>query len=346
MRALVPRTHWTTQVEDTSGRAVLDRNENCDAGLRTILAERFLKELDPACLIRYPNLREAYLELAELTRLPPERLFLAAGSEQLIRALLYSHSPKKFGVTRPFRLYYPAPTYAMVAVYGELFGYELKPVVYQYLKAERRFALDTELFLQADEHDVVYLPSPDNLTGRLFDTSLIQCICSTRCLVILDHAYIAFAGEGVCEEHQALAERFSSLVIVSSFSKAAGVAGLRVGHLFGHPDAIARVYEDKPMYEVSGIACAYISFLARNRGLIGETVSQLLMGKTLLESGFAKADVIALESAGNFSVFEDTDLFDKFRKIANVRSFEVNGSRFVRITASDASSTRIMLERI
>jgi hypothetical protein len=65
MRPLVARTHWSTQSIDTSGRAGLDRNENCDRGLENILASRFLKYLDVRALIRYPDLRGAYLSLVD-----------------------------------------------------------------------------------------------------------------------------------------------------------------------------------------------------------------------------------------------------------------------------------------
>jgi histidinol-phosphate aminotransferase len=344
MRPLVARTHWTTQVPDTSGRAVLDRNENCDRNLLSILASRFLRNLDPETLIRYPDIRGAYLSLAELTNLPPDRLFLAAGSEQAIRAFLYAHSPAKAGDDHRRRLYYPEPTYAMVSVYGQLFGYDLNPVNYHYSRSERRFSLELSSFLDGTEHDVAYLPSPDNLTGLIYDADFVAAVCSTGCSVLLDHAYIDFAEPELGDTHRALADCFSGLVITCSFSKVGGVAGMRVGYLYGHPDKLTRIYEDKPMYEISGIACAYLAFLANDRSILDDTITAVLAGKREIEARLLRRGVQAIPSFGNFSIFEDGhDVFDALRAVALLRSFNIDGVDFVRITAPDLATAQYVL---
>ncbi len=346
MATLVSRTHWTSQVQDSSGRSVLDRNENCDAGLRSVLAERFLKELNPDHVIRYPDIHAAYLATAKLTRLSPDRLFLGAGSEQLIRAVLYAHSARKLGGSRRPRLYYPDPTYAMVSVYGRLFDYELVPIPYRYSRSEGEFILDDARFMEAEHLDVIYIPSPDNLTGRVFEAAIIERICGIGCRLILDHAYIAFAGGSISEENHAIADRFENVAIVSSYSKTAGVAGLRIGHLYSHPDTIARVYEDKPMYEISGVACAYVDFLSRNEALLETTVRAILAGKQFIEEHFAASGGRRIRSNGNFSVFEKSCLFDSLRRVALIRDFQVGQDGFVRITSPDFDTARTLVESI
>ncbi|WP_292445010.1 aminotransferase class I/II-fold pyridoxal phosphate-dependent enzyme [Mesorhizobium sp.] len=345
MRRIVARTHWTTQTIDGSGRAGLDRNENCDRGLRQIITEKFLRPLDVDVLIRYPDLRLAYLSLAKITQLPADRLLLTSGSEQAIRSFLYAHSPLKMGDSHQRRLVYPDPTYAMVQVYGRLFGYELQALPYSYCHSERRFSIDTSAFLTCRDRDVVYLPSPDNLTGTVYETELVERICAAGCRVLIDHAYIDFAAPPIGSTQVELVDRYPNLSITRSFSKVGGVAGMRLGYLYSNSDNINRYYEDKPMYEISGISCAYLAFLADAKALLDGTVSEIRAGKLEIEKCLQRKGAILVPSFGNFAVFEENDeIFEPLRAVALLRPFEIDGKRFIRVTAPDSGSVRSILE--
>jgi len=303
------------------------------------LSERFLRTLDVDSLVRYPDVRAAYLSLARITGLPADRLYLASGSGQAIRAFLYAHSPLKIGDARQRRLIYPDPTYAMVQVYGQLFGYDLCPVGYAYWPSERRFSIDPASFVECREYDVVYLPSPDNLTGSVFDTELVERIVATGCPVLVDHAYVDFAEPSIGARQLDLVDRYRNLTITRSFSKVGGVAGLRLGYAYSDAGNIARYYEDKPMYEVSGVSCAYLAFVADNKAVLDETVRQILAGKNAIETSLKGRGAVLVPSFGNFAVFEDDqDIFDPLRAVALLRSFEIDSAKFIRITASDADS--------
>jgi histidinol-phosphate/aromatic aminotransferase/cobyric acid decarboxylase-like protein len=229
----------------------------------------------------------------------------------------------------------------MAQVYGRLFGYELRPIRYQYSRSEHKFSIDPTPFLECDEFDVIYLPTPDNLSGSTFDTGLVEKICARNCPVLLDHAYIDFAIPSLGAAQLRLSDLYPNLSISRSFSKIGGVAGVRVGFLYSSSANIARYYEDKPMYEISGIACAYLSFLVNENFILRETVKAILAGKREIETILLEKGAVLLPSSGNFSVFENTPgIVGHLHATAMLRSFEIDGSKFIRITATDPESVR------
>ncbi|PIT01094.1 hypothetical protein TSA1_10255 [Bradyrhizobium nitroreducens] len=343
MRRLVHRTHWSDQKISSTHAFRLDRNENCDAGYHAKLEALFLPTLASDVLWQYPDLHGAYQKLAEIAHLPAERFLLSAGSEQAIRAVLYAHSPMKLSHRVAPRLFYAEPTYAMVAVYGQLFGYDLAPIPYRYDPSVPGFLLDWSAFLTAGPDDIVYLAGPDNLTGTCLESAALECISASGPTVIVDHAYVDFADADVVTQ-QALVDRYANVFITLSFSKMGAAAGLRLGAVYSQASNIERLYEDKPMYEVSGLACTYLKFVADNIDLVKATIASLREGKAQLESELVARGATSIPSWGNYSLFASgSRVISHLQEIAAVRSFALDDADFVRVTATDPHSVRAIV---
>ncbi len=104
---------------------------------------------------------------------------------------------------------------------------------------------------------VVFITNPNNPTGTVVGTDEIATLLDTvpdTCLVVLDEAYNEFVTDHRVTDSTALLPRHSNLVITRTFSKAHGLAGLRVGYAIGHSDVIAMIDRTLVPFAVNELA--------------------------------------------------------------------------------------------
>ena len=94
---------------------------------------------------------------------------------------------------------------------------------------------------------IVFLASPNNPTGNIATESQIRSILDTGIIVVVDEAYYEFCGETALP----LLEEYSNLVVLRTFSKWAGLAGLRVGLGVMSPEIARSIMSMKPPYNVN-----------------------------------------------------------------------------------------------
>ena len=147
---------------------------------------------------------------------------------------------------------------------------------------------------------LVILTSPNNPTGNLVDPSIIRRLLNeTDALVLLDEAYIEFAGEDASLVGW-VAEN-PRLMVLRTLSKAFGLAGLRVGYLVADPavvdmlGAIRQIYSEDVLAQ--SVACAAVS----RRRELAPVVADIVAERARLEAGLAGIEgVETWPSAANF----------------------------------------------
>ncbi len=143
------------------------------------------------------------------------------------------------------RIAYTVPTFSMVAPFIAHSGAIGVPV-----PARADGTPDVEALLATDAA-LIYVCSPNNPTGALTsDDALCTLLSRTRGLVLLDEAYAEFVSGGAAPAPRA----HPRLVVARTFSKAWGLAGLRVGWASGAPDAIARLNAIRAPYRLAALA--------------------------------------------------------------------------------------------
>jgi histidinol-phosphate aminotransferase len=196
-------------------------------------------------LNRYPDPRQRELKkkIALLKGQRVENLFLGNGSDEgidlLFRVLC---EPGKDNVITI------DPTYGMYGVCASINGVLRKSVPLQ-----RDFSLDAARILEAvDEHTkLIFLCSPNNPTSNAFDRgAMLEVIDGAPCVVVVDEAYIDFSRmPGLLS----LVPEKKNLVVLQTLSKAWGVAGIRLGMVFAHPELIGYLSSVKYPYNVSAL---------------------------------------------------------------------------------------------
>ena len=211
---------------------------------------RSSSDASAAGLNRYPEPqpRELLAQLAGLYEQPTASVLVTRGSDEAIDLLT-----RAFCRAGTDQVLICPPTFGMYAVAARIQG---AGVVRVPLNPARGFEFDLAGVLAACTPTVklVYVCSPNNPTGNLIPEEIILRLASElagRALLVVDEAYIEFAGVPSCARHL---PTHPWLVVLRTLSKAYGLAGARCGVVLAHADVVAllrRIIEPYNMTQLS-----------------------------------------------------------------------------------------------
>jgi histidinol-phosphate aminotransferase len=126
---------------------------------------------------------------------------------------------------------------------------------------EAPYGHDLEAMAKAVRRDtrIVYLANPNNPTGTWFEDAALVAFLEKvprDVLVVVDEAYHEYVDASGLSTALHFAERFPNLIVTRTFSKAYGMAGVRVGYLVAHPDVVAILERLRESFNVNNVALA------------------------------------------------------------------------------------------
>lgn len=194
-------------------------------------------------LNRYPDPLQQDLKkhIARHQSVDPDRVFAGNGSDEIIDLLI-----RAFVEPGTDNVVIPQPTYGMYEVAAHIHGAEVRKV-----PLTTDFQPDASAILNVADAQtkLLFLCSPNNPTGNLLDPTRVHNLVRTfDGLVVIDEAYLEFAkSDGFLH----LLETYPHVVILRTFSKAAGMAGIRLGYAFADPQVIQILTKIKHPYNVN-----------------------------------------------------------------------------------------------
>ncbi|MGP1310885.1 MAG: pyridoxal phosphate-dependent aminotransferase, partial [Phycisphaerales bacterium] len=265
----------------------LDANEGAPADEGVLDAVRALTAED---LRRYPDARGLEREIAARFGVDPARVVVTNGADDAIdrvcRAFL---TPGRVMATH-------APSFEMIERSARLVGAEVRNVDW----ADGRFP--RERFVESIDGSVALaaLVSPNNPTGGSIPTddlrSIARAAASNGAVVLADLAYVEFADADPTPDLL----REPNVVIVRTFSKAMGLAGLRIGYAIVPPDLANALRAAGGPYPVSSISLAAASSALRGGERRRGFIDRLRDERERLTETLRSAGVAALDSQANF----------------------------------------------
>lgn len=167
------------------------------------------------------------------------------------------------------------------------------------------FALDLEAVRAAvtPRTGLLFVTSPGNPTGLSLTTGEIEALASLLpegALLFLDEAYAEFAGEGGRTDRRAVPALPGQVVVGRTFAKAYGLAGLRVGALFGSAGVIARLTRVVPPYSLNVFVVASLMAALDDTDYVADYVRQAHTSKTLLYEACDRLGLGYVPSDANF----------------------------------------------
>ena len=191
------------------------------------------------------------------------------------------------------------------------FGYIQFPIVSNRVGAtlvkapETDYTTNVDAMLEnvTDKTTLVFLANPNNPTGTMIDESelrrLLSSLPSTTVLVI-DLAYGEFAGDNYCDAMHRLVLEFDNVIITRTFSKAYGLAGLRIGWLYAPQWMIPALYAARGMGTANAVAQAAAVAAIEDFESMRSRVKIIVKERKRVQQRLSSMGVVVVASSANF----------------------------------------------
>jgi histidinol-phosphate aminotransferase len=260
----------------------------------------------------YPDIDATALRLAlaERHRLAPEQVFVADGSTPLLHLLarmllrpgLNCISSERSFIIYPLAVGASGGDYITVPTRND--GYDLNAIANAVNDSTR----------------LVILANPNNPTGTMFDAEATEAFLTRmpeHVLVALDEAYSDF-GEYFAQRRGTTYSRSfdyvragqTNVVVLRTFSKAHGLAGVRLGYACGHPELLHHLGRVRSAFSISSLAEAAGLAAIRDEAHVRRTLENNAKGAAWLMERFSELGIRTVPTSANFIYFETEENAD------------------------------------
>jgi histidinol-phosphate aminotransferase len=281
-------------VPDADGFIKLDAMENPYAWPDEIKSA-WSELLQQAELNRYPDasVSELRTRLSKTLSLPDNiAMMFGNGSDELIQIILLALNKTSNVVMAP------EPTFVMYRLLSSMLELNFVGV-----PLNKDFSLNLPAMLEAIEKKqpaVIFIAWPNNPTGNAFDQESLEGIINAAPgLVVIDEAYHVFAQKTMMQSIQ----KYPNVLLMRTFSKL-GLAGLRLGMLFGAPEWISELEKLRLPYNIGTLNQLSANFIIQNISLLEQQAEQIRNDREALFHAISNIGGIeAWTSEANFILF-------------------------------------------
>ncbi len=271
-----------------------------------------------------PWAEELRKKISAYTGIPVDQIQLGNGSDELLdlvcRLLL---NPKD-------KVLIPVPTFSIYELRSRLVG--AKPVFFSL----PGFRWSEKILRQTKRVKLVFICRPNNPTGNSLPKDLLTSLLETRKWVVVDEAYVEFSGDSV----QDLVRKWENLIVLRTFSKAFGLAGLRIGYALLPKEVSGWLREMRLPFSVNSLALVAASAALEDLPYMRRVVERIRKERERLRARLQEMGLEVLPSEANFLMVRTPVDADRLvstleRKGILIRSlsrFRGAGKEWVRIT--------------
>ena len=257
--------------------------------VKTVLSKEY------ETLSYYPdgNAFEARTVLADYLNTEPEKVLLGNGSDEVLRliALAYAGEGDEVIFSQYGFAVYPIATLAVGATPVEV--------------PAKNWGHDLSAMLKAinNKTKIIYIANPNNPTGTYLPNNdiaaFMQQVPSTV-IVVLDEAYVEYQDNIDIRDTPSWVSIYKNLIITRTFSKAYGLAGLRVGYAVASPQVADIINRIRPSFNVSSLAQKTVSAALQDQQFIAHSRDLNNQGMQQMKKGLHQLNLNYIPSAGNF----------------------------------------------
>ena len=271
----------------------LHQNENTGGCSPRVIEA--LARLRPDQIGFYPPYARATAAVASYLRVPLDKVTLVNGLDEGIMALAVAYLRAAIGGPQ-LEAIVPEPAFEIFRFDTAVAGGKL----IQVMPLENfRFPLDDVLAAITPNTRVVFVTNPNNPTGADVPLDAIGTIAKRLPpggVVFVDEAYAEFAGVSFIPELDA----YPNVIVGRTFSKAFGLAGLRIGCLVGAPDTMDAIRQAIPVYSVNVAAAVAIVAALDDLDHLNDYLAQVAKSKALLYAACDRLGLGYVPSQSNF----------------------------------------------
>ena len=250
----------------------------------------------PDSPVDHPIRDNLVAEIGQRNDLSADNVFICSGSNEGLQAAIVAYQDAGKILT-------PSLTYTDHLFYAETLGVPIDRVP---LKDDLSIDLETMRSRVGDDTAMVYLANPNNPTGIPIDSNELRAFCrdvGKKALVVVDEAYNELTDNPLKQSMVDLVRDNENVLVMRTFSKIFGMAGMRVGYGMGHPDLVAKINSFVMSWPNGiGLAAAYHSYI--DDEFIAFSRAKVLEGRSMVNNTLKRAGVTPVPSQTNF-VFAD-----------------------------------------
>lgn len=328
----------------------MDRYQSPKEGRRGYIRLDFNESTAPQVIegyCSYPEYDPLLKELASIFEVDKENILPTNGTDEALSLIAST-----FIEPGRDRALVSTPTFAMIKRSVVLAGAELVEIP---VKANLQY--DTEAIEEALKKQNIKLAvfaSPDNPTGSLIDRAILEGWLESfpGTLFVLDEAYSDYANVSTID----LTEKYKNILVTRTFSKAWGLAGLRLGVIVGDSEKLELIARLRMPYSVNSYVAELAPDLLSCKNQVAEEASDLMKRKAKLIADLTNLNLDIVPGSANFFLVKLPGLGDSFiadLKKAGIlvrdRSSKVEGDPMngaVRITVGTKEENKLLLEAV
>ena len=262
-------------------------------------------------LHRYPTPTHDELrkKIADYRGVDLENIFLGVGSDEPIDLLM-----RIFCEPGTDSIIITPPTYGMYKVSANINNVGIKEVL-----LTEKFQLKADEILQAADPKtkLLFLCSPNNPTANnLKQTDLLKLVSTFPGIVVVDEAYIDFSRQ---ESMAQMVQQYPNLVVLQTFSKAFGLAGIRLGIAIANPEIINIMLRVKAPYNINKLTADVALKAFDNQDLFNFNIDKLCDERDYVAEQLQHSDAVekVYPSNANFLLFKIRNAEQVYRKLAD-----------------------------
>ena len=269
----------------------LDFNENtlaCSPAVRNVLAA-----ISAGDLTRYPERESVEAMVAAHLGLASAQVALTNGVDEAIHVLFQAF------LDAGDELLLPVPTYTMYEVYASVTDAH---VIAVQAADDLQFPFEDLVRSITSRTKIIAIANPNSPSGSIATREQIVELArrAPQAIVLVDEAYFHFCGETVID----LIGKQPNLVVARTFSKAYGLAGLRIGVLAGPVDLMHWTRRVLSPYSVNSVALACLPAALEDTAYLDWYVAEVLSARREFEAALTTAKVRYWPSRANFILVE------------------------------------------
>jgi histidinol-phosphate aminotransferase len=274
-------------IEGRVGALRLDFNENtvgCSAA-----ALRAVRKLTAEQLAMYPEYIAPTVRMARWFGVKPNEIALTNGADGALQQIIATF------VDRRSAILMVNPTFVMYRFYAQLSGARIAAISYD---SEMKFPAEAAMKALQKSPRLFLIANPNNPTGTLIPPDVIRRMLNAapRTLFVLDEAYAEFSGVTILP----WIRRYPNLIVVRTFSKGAGLAGLRLGCMFACREVTALLASTREPFAVNAAALVAAEATLRDYRAVTKYAKEIGLARELLRDALVRLRVKVFPSAANF----------------------------------------------
>ena len=242
------------------------------------------------------------------------------------------------------------PTYGMYSVSANINDVKIIQV-----ELNKDFSLNVNEIIRvakAEKPKVIFICSPNNPSANIYAVEDIEKILNTLdCLVMIDEAYVDFSTKTSWVKR---INEFNNLIVIQTFSKAWGMAGVRLGMAFANAEIVEILNKIKYPYNINDVTSGIVLEALDHPERLEEMVSKIKLERSYLMDAFSQLDLVleVLPSQANFFLarFKDPDAVYTYLTeegiVVRNRSNQLHCEGCLRVTIGTRQENNMLIEAL